>query len=120
MAFMSVIDQRIQTRRLLVLAYLLTLPAILFWLAVGVSLFLNDQRLINAFMTPGAAGRVIVTFLMPFLSFLIAVYCRANLRRKAIAMNLWHRETDELRANQGLINWSVVLMGIMFISLINN
>ena len=117
---MDTIATQVQIKRLLIFAYLLTIPTILFWGAVGMSYFLHNHRYVDVLLAPGAVSRVILTFLLPFLSLIIAVICRVSLRQQAIAQNLWHRDTQELKANQGLINWSVILLCAMVISLINN
>lgn len=110
----------LHTKRLLIIASLLTIPTILFWFAVGVSVFLHNHTYIDALMVGGITSRIILAFIFPLISLLIAIVCRVNLRQQAIAQNLWHRDTPELRANQSLINWSVILLAAMFISLINN
>lgn len=110
----------IHTRRLILLAYLLTIPTILFWLAVAYSVFAHNHRYVDWLLAPGKVSHVTLVFVLPFISLIIALICRISLKREAIARNLWHVETPELRSNQGLINWNVVLIGVMFISLINN
>lgn len=117
---MNFLLRPIQTRRLIFLAYLLTVPTILFWLAVAVSVFIHDHRFVDWLLAPGTVSRVVLAFVLPFISLVIALICRVSLKQEAIARNLWHIETPELRVNQGLINWNVVLIGVMFISLINN
>ena|SRR5215217_4015473 len=110
----------VHTKRLLIVASLLTIPTIVYWCAVGVSLIFHDHTYVDALLTFGITSRIVLAFVFPFISLVIAMICRINLRQSAIAQNLWHRETPEMSANQSLINWSVILLGVMIISLINN
>jgi len=119
-ALMNSLPTPVHTKRLLIIASILTVPTILFWCAVGVSIFLHNHTYVDVLLAAGMTSRIVLTFILPLISLMIAIVCRINLRQQAIAQNLWHRETPELRANQSLINWSVILLAAMFISLINN
>ena len=117
---MTAREQHIHIRRLLILAYALTIPTIFYWVAVAISVFMHNHKYVDVLLAPGIVSRILLTFVLPLISFTIAVICRVNLRQRAIAQNLWHRETQEMKVNQGLINWSVILIAVMIISLINN
>jgi len=110
----------VRIKRLLIFAYILTVPTLIFWMAVGVSVFLHNHRFVDILLFNGTITRVVFAALFPFLSLIIATISRVSLRQQAIAQNLWHRDTPAMKVNQGLINWSVILLGAMFISLINN
>ncbi|MFI5134209.1 MAG: hypothetical protein ACHQD9_00020 [Chitinophagales bacterium] len=117
---MDAFVQPVYTRRLLITAYLLTVPTVLFWLAVAVSVITHNHRYVDVVLELGSFSHVLIAFVLPFTSFIIALICRVSLRQQAIAKNIWHRETQEMKVNQGLMNWCMILMAVMIISLINN
>jgi len=117
---MDAFIQPVYTRRLLIIAYLLTVPTLIFWLTVAISVVTHNHRYVDIVLGLGSLSHFIIAFFLPFTSFIIALVCRISLRQQAIAKNIWHRETQEMKVNQGLMNWCMILMAVMIISLINN
>jgi hypothetical protein len=108
-------------RRWIHLGFLVTLPTLLFWASVAISLFFKNHQYVDALISYGGSlSHILLIAVLPLMSTLIALGCKYVLRRDAVLRNIWHRETKELRISQSLINWNVVLISIMVISLINN
>ncbi len=117
---MSSVAVPVRIRRLIMTGFVLTVPTLLFWCSVSYSLFTRNHTFVDAMLAGGVISHMVLVAILPASSFLLALVSRALLRRMAIERNLWHKETPEMRANQRLISWNVVLMSITIISLINN
>ena len=111
---------QINPKRWIVSGFVLTLPTLLFWCSVGYSAFTRNHSYVDAMLAGGTLNHVLLIAILPLSSFAIALICRMGLRQQAIARNVWHRDTPEMKVNQGLINWNVLLISVMIISLINN
>lgn len=108
-------------KRCIVSGFVLTVPTLLFWGAVAYSLLTHNHRYVDAMLSfGGTISHILLVAVLPFASFGLAILCRIELRKQAIARNIWHRDTPEMRVNQTLINWNLILISIMIISLINS
>lgn len=106
-------------RRWILAGFVATLPTILFWIAVCIAHFLHNPKYIDMFLsTGGTITRVIFIAGFPIISFIIALFSRYAIRHQTEAKNLWHRETSDMRLNQNLINWNVILISITVIDLV--
>ena len=108
-------------KRWIISGFALTIPTLLFWGAVAYSVLTHNHVYVDEMLSFGGTfSRVLLGAILPFASFILALVCRIGLRQQAIARNVWHRETPEMKVNQSLINWCVILISVMFLSLINN
>ncbi|HYV92196.1 MAG TPA: hypothetical protein VE978_10450 [Chitinophagales bacterium] len=101
--------------------FALTIPTLLFWGTVAYSFLTHNHMYVDEMLSLGGTySRVLLGAILPLASFALALVCRIGLRKQAIARNVWHRDTPEMKVNQNLINWCVILISVMFLSLINN
>jgi hypothetical protein len=118
---MEKFSMNLNPKRYILGGFILTIPTMLFWSAVLYSVLTHNHRYVDEILSFG--GPVIHVLLVagfPIASFALSIICRIGLRQQAIARNVWHRDTPEMRINQSLINWNVMLISVMVISLINN
>lgn len=108
-------------KRWIIGGFVLTIPTIVFWGVVAYSFLTHNHTYVDEMLSFGGAfSRIFLGAILPLASFSVAMICRIGLRKQAIARNMWHRETPEMKVNQSLINWCVILISVMFLSLINN
>jgi uncharacterized membrane protein YbhN (UPF0104 family) len=111
----------INPRRWIVSGFVLTIPTLFFWGAVGYSFLTHNHTYVDEMLSFGGTySRILFGAILPLASFSLALISRIGLRKQAIARNVWHRETPEMKVNQNLINWCVILISVMCLSLINN
>ena len=102
-------------------AFALTIPTLVFWCAVAYSFLTHNHTYVDLILAHGGIiSHILLVAILPLASFGIGLLLRLGLRQQAIARNVWHRDTPEMKVNQGLINWNVLLIAVMIISLINN
>jgi hypothetical protein len=115
------IEQRVNIRVLMGVGFILTIPSVIFWLLVLYTRLFHDHKYIDTLLSSGGIFLdILIKGLFPFASLVIAVICNKALRHEALEKNVWHRQTDMMRANQKLINWNAILILAMIFSLINN
>lgn len=108
-------------KRAILGGFVLTIPTLLFWSAVGYSVLTHNHRYVDEMLSYGGTiSRILLIAVLPCISFGLAMICRIGLRQQAIARNIWHRDTPEMKVNQTLISWNLILISLMVISLINN
>jgi hypothetical protein len=108
-------------KRCIVSGFVLTAPTLLFWSAVAYSILTHNHRYVDEMLLfGGTISHILLVAVLPFASLGLAMICRIELRQQAIARNIWHRDTPEMKVNQTLINWNLILISLMIISLINN
>ena len=118
---MDTLSVNLNPKRWIVSGFVLTMPTVLFWCAVVYSVLTHNHRYVDALLSLGGNySHGLLVAGLPLASFILALICRIMLRQQAIARNLWHRDTPEMKVNQGLINWNMLLISAMIISLINN
>jgi len=118
---MENLSLHLNPKRWIMSGFMLTFPTLLFWSAVAYSVLTHNHRYVDDMLSFGGTfAHVLLVAILPFASFGLAMICRLGLRQQAIARNIWHRDTPEMKVNQSLINWSVMLISVMIISLINN
>jgi hypothetical protein len=118
---MESISSHLNPKRWIMSGFVLTIPTLIFWCAVAYSVFTHNHQYVDAMLAHGGTfSHVVFAAILPLVSFGLAVFSRMGLRQQAIARNVWHRDTPEMKVNQGLINWNVLLISVMIISLINN
>ena len=112
---------KVNTRKWIFIGFAITTPSLLFWSAVVYSKAFHDPKYVDALLAFGGDfTHFVFKALLPMTSLVMAAICNKFLRDQAIAGNMWHRETPMMKANQRLINWDILLLAAMFISLINN
>ena len=108
-------------KRAILGGFVLTIPTLLFWSAVAYSVLTHNHRYVDAMLAfGGTISHIMLVAILPFASFALAMICRIQLRKQAIARNIWHRDTPEMKVNQTLINWDLILISLMIISFINS
>lgn len=108
-------------KRWIMSGFMLTFPTLLFWSAVTYSVLTHNHKYVDQVLSFGGTFMyVFLVAILPFASFVMALVCRIVLRQQAIARNIWHRETPEMKVNQTLISWNLMLISVMIISLLNN
>jgi hypothetical protein len=118
---METLSLQLNPKRWIMSGFMLTLPTLLFWSAVAYSVLTHNHTYVDEMLSYGGTfSHILLVAILPFASFGVAMLCRMGLRRQAIARNIWHRDTPEMKVNQSLINWNVMLISVMIISLINN
>jgi hypothetical protein len=118
---MDNLSLHINPKRWIISGFVLTIPTLLFWGAVGYSFLTHNHTYVDEILSFGGTySRILLGAILPLASFTLALVSRIGLRKQAIARNVWHRETPEMKVNQNLINWCVILISVMFLSLINN
>jgi len=106
-------------RRWMMIGFLTTIPTVSFWIAVAIAHFLRNPKYVNILLSFGGSfTHIILVAGLPICSFIIAMISHHALRREAISRNLWHRETNDMRVNQNLIVWSILLLAVTIIDLI--
>lgn len=112
---------QLNPKRWIFSGFLLTIPTVVFWCAVAYSSFTHNHTYVDAILSlGGTVSRVLLVVILPLASFAISLILRMGLRQQAIARNMWHRDTPEMKINQRLINWNMLLIAVMVISFINN
>ena len=111
----------INPRKWILTGFIVTLPTLIFWGAVAYTRLTHNPRYVDALLADGGIiSRLLFAAVLPMVSILMAIMCRKLLQQEAVTRNLWHRETSAMRINQNLINWNVILISALVISLINN
>lgn len=118
---MESLSLHLKPKRWIMSGFMLTFPTMLFWGAVAYSVLTHNHRYVDEMLSYGGTSlHILLVAILPLASFGLALFCRIGLRQQAIARNIWHRDTPEMKVNQSLINWNVMLISVMIISLINN
>ncbi len=118
---METFQLNLNPKRWIVSGFVLTLPTLFFWSAVAYSVLTHNHTYVDDMLSYGGTfSHILLVAVLPLASFALAMVCRNGLRKQAIARNVWHRDTPEMKVNQSLINWNVMLISVMIISLINN
>ena len=118
---MEALSLKLNPKTWIMSGFMLTVPTLIFWSAVAYSVLTHNHTYVDEMLSVGGAfSHIILVAILPFVSFGLAMMCRIGLRQQAIARNIWHRDTPEMKVNQSLINWNVMLISVMVISIINN
>ena len=106
-----------RTRRLIVFGFLLTLPTVLFWLAVFASRFLGMMKLADHFLV-GSYAYLFITFFLPFSAIIVSVFSRMQIINQEDKTQIYAEQSNNMKLNKRLLNWCVLLFAILVIALL--
>lgn len=107
-----------KTRRLVLIGFLITLPTIFFWMAVFASRYLGFNKMADNFLFYGMGTYIGFTFLLPTLALIVGIITRMRIVEEESKTRIYAEETTNLKLNQRLINWCVLLYSILVLALL--
>ena len=100
--------------------FFLTLPTVVFWVAVSISKFAGHPEFSDAMLFMGSVTHLAYTLLFPALGLLVAVLTRREIEIMESHSNLYRVESNNRRINNVLINWCVILLALLVVALLND
>lgn len=106
------------TRQWIMVGFLFTIPTFLFWIAVVGSRFSFFDALADRFLFYGMVTYIGFTFILPTIGLLIGIFTRMRIIEQESKTRIYSEQTNNMKLNQRLINWCVLLYTLLVVALL--
>ena len=105
--------------RLMLIGFLFSLPATMFWISVLISRLTGFHALVDLFFFM-QYSYVAVVIVFPVLALLFNIWARSIIKQAEMRIHLYTVQTGDLPTNSRLMTYYVLLLFILVLSLLNN